>query len=130
MREFSPRLMLVNFWDMDVAHWGSYSLYLNAITRTDRLTGMLWDEIQTNPAYNNKTTMLVLPELGRDGMSDCKNQEQDCKDERTIKTDPQETDGQDFNVTAAHPTLRIEIKHDSEHQCGERQVPMGEHPTP
>ena len=33
MREFAPRLMLVNFWDMDVAHWGSYSLYLNAITR-------------------------------------------------------------------------------------------------
>jgi hypothetical protein len=67
MREFSPRLILVNFWDMDVAHWGSYSLYLNAITRTDRLTGMLWDEIQSNAAYKEKTTMLVLPELGRDG---------------------------------------------------------------
>jgi hypothetical protein len=67
MREFSPRLMLVNFWDMDVAHWGSYSLYLNAITKTDRLVGMLWDEIQANSAYTGKTTMLVLPELGRDG---------------------------------------------------------------
>lgn len=67
MREFSPRLMLVNFWDMDVAHWGSYSLYLNAITKTDRLTGMLWDEIQANPAYKDKTTLLILPELGRDG---------------------------------------------------------------
>jgi hypothetical protein len=67
MREFSPRLILVNFWDMDVAHWGSYSLYLNAITKTDRLTGMLWDEVQANPKYRGKTTMLVLPELGRDG---------------------------------------------------------------
>src|SRR5207253_9794491 len=67
MREFSPRVILVNFWDMDVAHWGCYSLYLNAITRTDRLTGMLWDEVQTNPSYKDKTTMLVLPELGRDG---------------------------------------------------------------
>ncbi len=67
MREFSPRLILVNFWDMDVAHWGSYSLYLAAITRTDRLTGMLWDEVQANAAYQDKTTMLVLPELGRDG---------------------------------------------------------------
>ncbi len=67
MREFAPRLLLVNFWDMDVAHWGSYSLYLQAITRTDRLTGMLWDEIQHNAAYREKTTMLVLPELGRDG---------------------------------------------------------------
>ncbi len=67
MREFAPRLILVNFWDMDVAHWGSYSLYLNAITKTDRLTGMLWDEIQSNPSYRGNTTMLVLPELGRDG---------------------------------------------------------------
>ena len=67
MREFAPRLLLVNFWDMDVAHWGSYSLYLQAITRTDRLTGMLWDEVQQNPSYKDKTTVLILPELGRDG---------------------------------------------------------------
>jgi hypothetical protein len=67
MREFAPRLLLVNFWDMDVAHWGSYSLYLQAITRTDRLTGMLWGEVQSNPRYKDKTTFLVLPELGRDG---------------------------------------------------------------
>lgn len=67
MREFSPRLILVNFWDMDVAHWGAYSLYLQAITRTDRLTGMLWDEVQSNPSYRDRTTVLILPELGRDG---------------------------------------------------------------
>jgi len=67
MREFSPRILLVNFWDMDVAHWGAYSLYLQAITRTDRLCGMLWKEVQSNPQYKDQTTMLVLPELGRDG---------------------------------------------------------------
>jgi hypothetical protein len=67
MREFAPRLLLVNFWDMDVAHWGSYSLYLQAVTRTDRLTGMLWDEVQSNPKYKDQTTVLILPELGRDG---------------------------------------------------------------
>lgn len=67
MREFAPRLMLVNFWDMDVAHWGSYSLYLQAITRTDRVTGMLWDEVNSNPKYKDQTTVLILPELGRDG---------------------------------------------------------------
>lgn len=67
MREFAPRVMLVNFWDMDVAHWGSYSLYLQAVTRTDRLTGMLWDEVESNPHYKGKTTVLILPELGRDG---------------------------------------------------------------
>jgi len=67
MREFAPRLLLVNFWDMDVAHWGSYSLYLQAINRTDRLTGMLWDAVQADPRYKEKTTLLILPELGRDG---------------------------------------------------------------
>jgi hypothetical protein len=67
MREFSPRIMLVNFWDMDVAHWGAYSLYLQAITKTDRLCGMLWNEVQSNPQYKDQTTMLILPELGRDG---------------------------------------------------------------
>ncbi|MGH9661120.1 MAG: hypothetical protein ACRD96_21410, partial [Bryobacteraceae bacterium] len=73
MREFAPRLLLVNFWDMDVAHWGSYSLYLQAITRTDRLTGMLWDEVQSNPKYKDQTVMLVLPELGRDGDANASN---------------------------------------------------------
>jgi hypothetical protein len=73
MREFAPRLILVNFWDMDVAHWGSYSLYLQAITRTDRVTGMLWDEIQANPSYKDNTTVLILPELGRDGDQNASN---------------------------------------------------------
>jgi len=67
MREFAPRLILVNFWDMDVAHWGAYSLYLQAITKTDRLCGMLWNEIQSNPRYKDQTTLLIVPELGRDG---------------------------------------------------------------
>jgi hypothetical protein len=73
MREFAPRVMLVNFWDMDVAHWGSYSLYLQAVTRTDRLVGMLHDEVQQNAAYKNKTTLLILPELGRDGDANAAN---------------------------------------------------------
>ena len=73
MREFAPRLMLVNFWDMDVAHWGAYSLYLQAATKTDRLCGVLWDEVQSNPAYKDRTTLLILPELGRDGDRDTAN---------------------------------------------------------
>ncbi len=73
MREFAPSLMLVNFWDMDVAHWGAYSLYLQAVTKTDRLCGMLWDEVLENPAYRDRTTLLILPELGRDGDQDTAN---------------------------------------------------------
>src|SRR5438309_1357405 len=67
MREFGPRLILVNFWDVDVAHWGSYSLYLQAGTKTDRLTGMPSDEVQARPHYKANTTVLILPGPGRAG---------------------------------------------------------------
>ena len=73
IRDFSPRLMLVNFWDMDVAHRGTYSLYWQAITRMDRLTGMLWDTVQEHPNYRDKTTVPILPELGRDGDANASN---------------------------------------------------------
>ena len=67
LRAFAPRLLLVSFADTDVAHWGSYSRYLEAIGRADRLVGMLWDEVESNARYRGRTTLLVLPELGRDG---------------------------------------------------------------
>ncbi len=70
MRRFSPSLMLVNFWDMDIAHFGSYSLHLQAIMRTDRLVWELWQYVQSSPDYRGRTTMFVIPELGRDGDAD------------------------------------------------------------
>ena len=27
MNRFAPSLLLVNFWDIDIAHYGAYSLY-------------------------------------------------------------------------------------------------------
>ena len=42
MNRLSPSLIVVNFWDIDIAHYGAYSLYLEAIRRTDRLTHELW----------------------------------------------------------------------------------------
>lgn len=67
MNRFSPSLLLINFWDIDIAHYGSYSLYLQAIQRTDRLTHGLWEHVQQSPLYKDRTTMLVIPEVGRDG---------------------------------------------------------------
>jgi hypothetical protein len=67
MDRFAPSLMLVNFWDMDIAHYGSYSLYLQAIRRTDRLVYELWQHVQSSPQYKDRTTMIVIPEVGRDG---------------------------------------------------------------
>lgn len=67
MSRFAPSLLMVNFWDMDIAHYGSYSLYLQAIRRTDRLVYELWQHVQSLPAYRDKTTLIVVPEVGRDG---------------------------------------------------------------
>jgi hypothetical protein len=67
MTRLAPALLLVNFWDIDVAHFGAYSLYLDAIRRTDRLVHGLWEHAQSLPAYRGRTTLIVVPEMGRDG---------------------------------------------------------------
>jgi hypothetical protein len=66
MNRFAPSLLLVNFWDIDIAHYGAYSLYLDAIRRTDRLVYELWQHAQSLAAYKDRTTLLVVPEMGRD----------------------------------------------------------------
>ena len=66
MRRFSPSLLTIAFSDVEVAHFGSYALHLAGIRTVDRLTSQLWQEVQANPAYRDKTTMIVLPEFGRD----------------------------------------------------------------
>src|SRR5688572_369004 len=67
MTRLAPSLVLVNFWDIDVAHFGAYSLYLDAIRRTDRLVHGLWQHAQALPEYRSRTTLIVVPEMGRDG---------------------------------------------------------------
>ena len=66
MNRFAPSLLVVNFWDIDIAHYGAYSLYLDAIRRTDRLVHELWQHVQASPQYRDRTTLLVVPEMGRD----------------------------------------------------------------
>ena len=66
MRRFTPSLMAITFSDMEVAHFGSYSLHLGGISTVDRLVYELWGQLQTMPAYKDKTTLFVLPEFGRD----------------------------------------------------------------
>jgi hypothetical protein len=66
MRRYAPSLLWITLHDMDVAHSGSYSLYLDGIHRTDRLCAEIWNEIQSQPEYAGKTTMFILPDFGRD----------------------------------------------------------------
>jgi hypothetical protein len=66
MRKFSPRVLVVAFSDVEAAHFGSYALHLSGIKTADRLAYQLWQEVEANPGYRTKTTMVVLPEFGRD----------------------------------------------------------------
>ncbi|MBS1804204.1 MAG: hypothetical protein JST28_12620 [Acidobacteria bacterium] len=66
MREEAPSLLWITMHDIDVAHSGAYSLYIEGIRRTDRLCAELWKAIETEPEYAGNTTMFVLPDFGRD----------------------------------------------------------------
>jgi hypothetical protein len=66
MRKFAPRLLVVGFSDVEAAHFGSYSLHLAGVQNFDRLAGQLWNEMQTNDAYRGRSTLLIVPEFGRD----------------------------------------------------------------
>jgi hypothetical protein len=66
MHRFSPQVLVVAFSDVEAAHFGSYALHLSGIKTADRLTYQLWKDVEANPDYRGKTTMVVLPEFGRD----------------------------------------------------------------
>jgi hypothetical protein len=66
MRKFAPQVLAVAFSDVEAAHFGSYSMHMSGIKTADRLIYQLWQEIEANPDYKGQTTMVVLPEFGRD----------------------------------------------------------------
>lgn len=70
MREVAPSLLWITMHDIDIAHAGAYSLYIEGIRRTDRLCSELWKAIQSDPEYGGKTTLFILPDFGRDSDED------------------------------------------------------------
>jgi len=70
MRQVAPSLLWITMHDIDVAHAGAFSLYIDGIRRTDRLCAEVWKAIQTEPEYAGKTTLFILPDFGRDSDQD------------------------------------------------------------
>ena len=66
MSEVAPSLLWITLHDIDIAHSGAFSLYIEGIRRSDRLCGEIWRAIQTSPEYKDRTTMFILPDFGRD----------------------------------------------------------------
>jgi len=66
MKQLAPSLLWITLHDIDIAHSGAYSLYLDGIRRSDRLCGEIWKAIESDPEYKGRTTMFILPDFGRD----------------------------------------------------------------
>lgn len=70
MRQVAPSLLWITLHDIDVAHAGAYSLYIEGIRRSDRLCAEIWKAIQTESEYAGNTTLFILPDFGRDSDDD------------------------------------------------------------
>jgi hypothetical protein len=66
MRQNAPSLLWITLHDIDIAHSGAYSLYIDGIQRSDRLCVEIWNAIQSDPEYAGRTTLFILPDFGRD----------------------------------------------------------------
>jgi len=74
MDEFKPRILYFSFDETDdFAHEGHYDWYLKAAHTEDDFIRMLWEKIQSNPFYKDKTTLILTCDHGRgkgDGTGD------------------------------------------------------------
>jgi hypothetical protein len=70
MRKVSPSVLWVTLHDIDVAHTGAFSLYLDGIRRSDMICAELWRTIQSKPEYKDKTNLLIFPDFDRDSGGD------------------------------------------------------------
>ncbi len=62
---FKPKVTVVDLSNVDSCH-ANFSSYLKNMHRADHGIGYLWREIQNIPGMSNNTTMIVMPEHGRD----------------------------------------------------------------
>lgn len=66
MKKNKPRVIYFAFDETDdFAHAGEYAAYLNSAHYTDRFIGELWEYLQSDPTYKNKTTMILTSDHGR-----------------------------------------------------------------
>jgi len=63
-----PKLLLIAYGETDeYAHNGHYDSYLNAANKTDSFLCDIWDWIQSDENYRDKTTLIVTTDHGRGG---------------------------------------------------------------
>jgi hypothetical protein len=66
MKKNKPRVIYFAFDETDdFAHAGEYAAYLNSAHYTDRFISELWNYLQSDVFYKNKTTIIITVDHGR-----------------------------------------------------------------
>jgi hypothetical protein len=66
LKSQKPRVLYIGLDETDdFAHEGRYDLYLNAINNGDKFISELWQWVQSQPEYKDKTTLLITCDHGR-----------------------------------------------------------------
>jgi hypothetical protein len=66
LKEYKPRVLYLAFDETDdMAHAGNYKMYLTQAHQEDIYLQELWQYIQSDPFYKNKTTLIVTCDHGR-----------------------------------------------------------------
>lgn len=66
LRKQEPKLLYIAYGESDdFAHDGEYDAYIKAIKRSDMFIKELWETLQANPNYKDKTTLIITTDHGR-----------------------------------------------------------------
>ncbi len=66
LKKHRPRLLYIAYGETDdFAHNGNYAAYLTSARQTDAFIQALWEWIQADDAYRDKTTLLITTDHGR-----------------------------------------------------------------
>lgn len=61
-----PKVLYISYGETDEwAHSGHYRSYLDAANQVDKWIKQIWDFVQNDPQYKNKTTLLITVDHGR-----------------------------------------------------------------
>jgi hypothetical protein len=66
LKAYHPRVLYIAFDETDdLAHAGMYDHYLNSAHAEDAMLADIWNIIQSDPQYKNKTTLIISCDHGR-----------------------------------------------------------------
>jgi membrane-anchored protein YejM (alkaline phosphatase superfamily) len=66
LRKYHPKVLYIAYGETDdFAHDGRYDHYIHATNRSDKFIHEVWNTLQSDPFYKNKTTLIITTDHGR-----------------------------------------------------------------